>query len=95
MQSLTDPSPDNNILYPHGPQLLVNKDSLEQSMQAITPGHQVDKRGKPHTQLSAKHNRIRNRFGTYPEVTSDEDIPSEEFMHKIPGRLPMTAGQAQ
>ena len=29
MQSLADHSPNNNILYPHGPQLLVNKDSNE------------------------------------------------------------------
>ena len=36
-----------------------------------------------------------NRFGAYPEVTSDEDISSEEFTHKTPGRLPMTAGWAQ
>ena len=33
--------------------------------------------------------------GTYPEVTSDKDISSEEFTHKTPGRLPMTAGWDQ
>ena len=49
--------PDNNILYPHGPQLLVNMDSHEQNMQALTPGHWVDKRDKPYIQSSAKPNR--------------------------------------
>ena len=47
MQSLADHGPDNNILYPHGPQLLVNRDSHEQNIQALTPGQQVDKRDKP------------------------------------------------
>ena len=92
MQSLADHSPNDNILYPHGPQHLVNMDSHEQNMQALTPGHQVDKRDKPYTQPSAKPNRTGNRFKTYPEVTSDEDISSEEFMFKTPGRLPITAG---
>ena len=36
-----------------------------------------------------------NRFEAYPEVTSDEDISSEEFTHKTQGRLPMTAEWAQ
>ena len=46
MQSLADHGPDNNILYPHGLQLLVNKDSHEQNMQALTPGHDIDKKGQ-------------------------------------------------
>ena len=46
MQSLADHGPDNNILYPHGPPLLVNRDSHEQSMQALTHGHLVEKRGQ-------------------------------------------------
>ena len=95
MQSLADHGPGNNILYPHGPQLLVNMDSHEQSMQALTPGHYVDKRDKPYTQSPCKHNRMGNRVGTCLEVTSDKDISSEESTHKTPGRLPMTAGWAQ
>ena len=94
MQSLADHSPDNSTLYPHGPQLLVNRDSHELNMQALTPGHQVDKRGKPSTQSSAKPNGTGNIFRTYPEVASDEDLSSEEFTHKTKGRLPMTAEQA-
>ena len=95
MQSLEDHGPDNNILYPHGPQLLVNRGSHEQSMQALTYGQHVDKRDKSYTQPPAKPNRTGNRFGAYPEVTSDEYISSEEFTHKTPCTLPMTAGWAQ
>ena len=47
MQSLADHGPDNNILYPHGPQLLVNRDSHEQSVRALTHGHLVKKRTNP------------------------------------------------
>ena len=57
MQTLVDHCPDNNTLYPHGPQLLVNRDSHEQKMQSSTPGHHVRKRDKPYTQSSAKPNR--------------------------------------
>ena len=64
-------------------------------MQALTPGHHFDKRDKPYTQSPAKPNRTWNRFGTYPEVTSDKDISSKEFTHKTPVGLPMTAGQGQ
>ena len=95
MQSLAGHGPDNYILYPHGAQLLVSRDSHEQNMQALTPGHHVDQRYTPYTQSPAKPNRTGNKFGTYPELTSDEDISSEEFMHKAPGRLPMTVGWAQ
>ena len=45
--------------------------------------------------LPAKPNRMGNRFGAYSEVTSDDDISSEEFTHKTPAILPITAGQAQ
>ena len=45
-QSLADHDPDNNILYQHGPPLLVNRDSHEQNTQALTHGHHVDKRDK-------------------------------------------------
>ena len=62
LQSLADHGPHNNILYPHGPQLLENGDCHEQKVQALTPGNQVDKRDKPHTQSSAKPNRTGNRF---------------------------------
>ena len=44
MQSLADHGPNNHILYPHGPLLLVNRDSHEQSVQALTHGHYVEKR---------------------------------------------------
>ena len=91
MQSLADHGPNNNILYPHGPPLLVNRDSHEQSAQALTHGHHVDKKDISFTQP----NRMRNRFRAYPEVTSYKDISSEEFTPKTPGRLPMTAGWAQ
>ena len=91
MESLTDHCPNNNILYPHGPPLLVNRDSHEQSAQALTHGHHVDKKDKSYTQP----NRTGNRFRAYPEVTSEEDISSEEFMHKTSGRLPMSVGLAQ
>ena len=64
-------------------------------MQVSTHGHHVDKRDKPCTHPPAKLNRIGNSFGTYPEVISDKDISSEEFTHKTPGRLRMTAGWAQ
>ena len=57
MQSLEDHSPNNNTLYPHGPQLLINRDSHEENMQVLTPGHHVGKRDKPFTQLHAKPNR--------------------------------------
>ena len=95
MQSLVDQGPDNKMLYPHSPPLLVNRDSHKQSMQASTHGHHVDKRYKPYTQPSDKSNRTVNMFKAYPEVTSDEDISSEEFTHKSPARLLMTAGQAK
>ena len=95
IQSLADHGPNNNILYPQGPPFLVNRDSHEQSMQALTHSHHVDKRAKPYNQPSAKPNRMGNRFGAYPEITSHEDISTEEFTHKTPGRLPMTAGWAQ
>ena len=95
MLSLADHHPDNNTLYPHDPQLLVNRDSHEQNMQALSPGHHVDNRDKPYTQSSAKLNRTEKGFGTYQEVTSDEDISSEEFTHKTQGRLPMTTGWVQ
>ena len=88
MQSLADHGSDNNILYPHGPPLLVNRDSEEQSVQAFTYGHHVDKRDKSYNQPPAKPNRMGNRFGAYPEVTSDEDITIEEFTNKTLGRLP-------
>ena len=95
MQLLVDHGPNNNILYPNGPQLLVNRESHEQSMQALTPGHHVDKRDNPYTHLLAKPNKMGNRFRTHPEVTSDEDISSEKFTHKTPVRLRMTAGRAK
>ena len=95
MQSLADHSPNNNILYPHGPQLLVHRYSHEQNMQALAPSHHVDKGDKPYTISLAKPNRTGNRFGTYPEVVSDEDISSDKFTHKTPGRLPLTVIQAQ
>ena len=95
MQSLADHGPDNNMLYPLGPQLLVNRDSHEQSMLTLTHGHHVDKREKPYTQPPTKPNRIGYSFEAYPEITSEEDISCEEFTHKTQGRLPMTAGQAQ
>ena len=91
MESSVDHSSNNNTLYPHGPQLLVNL-GCEQNVLALTPGHHDDKRDKPYTQSSAKSNRTDKRFGTYPEVTSNEDIFSEEFTHKIPSRSPMKAG---
>ena len=94
MQSLADYGPNNNILYPHGPPLLVNRDGHEQSVYALTHGHLVEKGDKPYTQSPAKPNRMGNRFRAYPEVTSDRDLSSEEFMHKTPGRLPMWAGWA-
>ena len=47
MQSLANYDPDSNILYPHGSHLLVNRGSHEQNMQALTPGHQVDKGTNP------------------------------------------------
>ena len=71
IQSLAGHGSDNNILYPHGPPLLVNRDSHEQSMQALTNGHHVDKRDKSYTEPLAKPNRMRNRFRAYPEVTSN------------------------
>ena len=74
---------------------MVNRDSHEQGVQASTHGLYVDKRDKPYTQPPAKSNRTGNRFGAYPEVNSDKDISSDEFMHKTPGRLTMTAGRAQ
>ena len=92
MQSLADHSPNNNILYVHGTQLFMNRDTHVQNMQALTPGHQVDERDKPCTQSSAKPNRMGNRLRTYPELTSDKDISSEEFMPKTPGRFSMTVG---
>ena len=39
--------------------------------------------------------KLETRSRTYPEITSYEDISSEEFMHKTLGRLPMAAGWAQ
>ena len=63
MQSLADHIPYNNILYPHGSQLLANRDSHEQNVQALTPGHQIDKGDKPYTQSSAKPNRTGNNLG--------------------------------
>ena len=42
MQSLADKGPDNDMLYPHGPPLLVNRDSHEQSMQATTHSQHFD-----------------------------------------------------
>ena len=43
MQSLADCGPNNNnMLYPHGPPLLVNSYGHEQEMQAVT--HHVEKR---------------------------------------------------
>ena len=91
MQSLADHGPDNNILYPHGPQLFVNRDSHKQNIQALTSGHYVDKRDKPYTQSPAKPNRIGNRLRAHPDPTPDEDISGEEYTHKTPGRLPITA----
>ena len=58
MQSLADHGPANNILYPHGPPLLVNRDSHEQSAQALTHGHHVNKRNKSYTQTPAKVMKI-------------------------------------
>ena len=95
MQSLADHGPDNNILYPHGPPCLVNRDSHDQSVQALMHGHLVEKRAKPYTQPPAKPDRMGNRFGAYPEVTSDKDMSSKEFINKTPHRLPMSAGWAQ
>ena len=79
----------------HGPPLFVNRVSLEQCMQALNHGHHVYKSDKTYTQPPAKPNRIGNSFRTYPEVTSDEYISSEEFTHKTPGRLSMTVGWTQ
>ena len=62
MQSLADQGPDNNMLYPQGPPLLVNRDSHEQSMQASSNGHHDDKRDKPYIQPPAKPNRMVNRL---------------------------------
>ena len=73
MQSLADHGHDNNILYPRGPPLLVNRDSHEQCMQTLTHSHQADKRDKPYTQPPAKPNRMGYRFRAYPKLTSDED----------------------
>ena len=64
-------------------------------MQALTHGHHVDKRTNPILNHLLNPNRMGNRFGAYPEVTSDEDISSEEFTHKTSGKLPMTEGWAQ
>ena len=47
MQSLADHGPDNNILYSHSLPFLVNRDSHEQSVQALTHGHHVDKWTNP------------------------------------------------
>ena len=47
IQSLADHSSDNNILYPHGPQLLVCGDSHVQNVQALTPGHRLTKGTNP------------------------------------------------
>ena len=61
-------------------------------MQALTHGHHVDERDKSYIQPPAKPSRRENRLGTYPEVTSDEDISCEKFTHKTPSRLLMPAG---
>ena len=95
MQTIADHGPDNNTLYPHGPQPLVTRDSNEQNAQVLTPGHHVDKRDRPLNWSSAKPNRNGKWFRTYPELNSDEDISSEEFMHRTPDRLPMTVGWVQ
>ena len=95
MPSLADHGPNNNILYPHGQPLLVHRESHEQSAQALTHGHHVDKRKKSYTQHPAKPNRTGNRFRAYPDVASDDDISSEECTYWTPGRLPMIAGWAQ
>ena len=79
------------MLYPHSPPSLVNSYSHEQDMQAVA--HHVEKGDRPCTHPPAKHQRMRNLFWTYPEVTSDEDISSEDFFHESLGRLPITAGQ--
>ena len=68
MRSLADHSPNHNTFYPHGPQLLVNRDSHEQNVETLTLGHHVDKRDKPYSQPSAKPNRAGNRFRNYTEV---------------------------
>ena len=62
-----------------------NRDKHEQSAQALTHDHHVDKRDKSYTQPIAKPNRLENRFRAYPEVASDKDIFIEEFTHKTPG----------
>ena len=47
MQPLADHGPNNNILYSHGPQLLVYRDSHEQNVQALALSHHVDKGTNP------------------------------------------------
>ena len=47
MQTLAGHNPNNNTVYPHGPQPLVTRDGHEQNVQTLTPGHLVDKRNKP------------------------------------------------
>ena len=44
MQLLADHGPNNNVLHQHGPPLLVDRESHEQSVQALTHGHHADKR---------------------------------------------------
>ena len=65
------------MLYPHGLPPLVNNNSHEQDMQEIA--HHIEKKGQTLHPSYAKCNRIRNRFQTYSEVTSDEEVSDEEI----------------
>ena len=60
MQSLVDHGPNNNILYSHGPPLLVNRDIHEQNAQELTHGHHVDKKDKSYTRPNRTGNRNRD-----------------------------------
>ena len=79
------------MLYQHGLPPFVNSYSHEQDMQAVA--HHIEKGERPCTQPSAKYTRVRNRFWAYSEVTSNEDVSSEDFIYETPSRMPMTAGQ--
>ena len=82
MQSLADHGPYNNIFYPHGPPLLVSRDSHCKVCKHYSMVIMLIKGTNYYTQLPAQPNRMGNRFGTYPGVTSDEDISSEELTHR-------------